>query len=160
MRLVDDGGHAGDPRREAADEAGLRGVRVDDLGPLGGDEAQELGERCEVGDERHLAAQRRHVDEAAPAPAGVLEHRGIGLAERDGERARVARALEAHDGRDGVLRGSPDGEARDQVQDADHRVIPWRGRSRRPTMSASMRPPVTNVPRSVPVIFETPTRPR
>ena len=128
--LVDDGGHAGDPRREAADEAGLRGVRVDDLRPRGSDEADEPVERHHVRDERNLATQRRHVDEPAPTPAGVREDRGVGLAEGDGEGAVVARAPERHDGPDGVLRGAPDGEARDEVENADQRGLPRRGRSR------------------------------
>ena len=117
--LVDDGGHAREPRREAPDEAGFGGVGVNDVGPLGADEADQLPERHDVGDERHLAPERRHVEEPAPAPAGVLEHRVVGLAERDGQRAKVARALERDDGRDGVLRRAPDGEASDHVQDAD-----------------------------------------
>ena len=133
---------------------------MDDLGPLGGDEADKPVERGRVGDERHLSAQRRHVDEPAATPPGVLEDRGVGLAKGDAERTRVARVTQRQDGRDGVLGGAPDGEARDQVEHADQRGIPQRGRSRRPTMSASILPPVTSVPRRVPVIFETPTRAR
>src|SRR2546427_7225552 len=41
------------------------------------------------------------------------------------------------DGPDGVLRGAPDGEARDEVENADQRGLPRRGRSRWPTMRRS-----------------------
>src|SRR3989442_657915 len=95
--LVDDGGHPGDPRRAAADEAALPAVRVDDLRPRGRDEAGEPGERHHVRDERNLAAQRRHVDEPAPTPAGVPEDRGVGLPEGDRGGPAVARAPEPPD---------------------------------------------------------------
>lgn len=73
------------------------------------------------------------------------------LAERGDEHGKLGRRR---------LRGAPDGEAGDHVENADQRSLPWRGRSRRPTMSAIICPPVTSVPRRFPVIFETPTRPR
>ena len=71
VRLVDHRGDARDHRREAADESGLRGVRVDDGRPLAPEQADELRERGQVGDRRDLASEGRNVDEPASAPARV-----------------------------------------------------------------------------------------
>jgi hypothetical protein len=70
---VDHGGHAGDRRREAADESGLGGVGVDDRRLLARDQPEELREGGQVGDGGDLAPERRNVDDAAAAPARVIE---------------------------------------------------------------------------------------
>jgi len=116
--LVDDGGHPHEPRREPADETRLRRVRVDDVRPLGGDDAAKPEERAEVTERRHGAAERRDVDEPHAASPRGLERRGVGLTERDCQRHLVARALERHDRRQRVLRRAAEREARDHVQDA------------------------------------------
>ncbi len=50
VERVDDGGHAGPPRRDPAERPRLRGVRVDDVGALGREERADPPQRPRVGE--------------------------------------------------------------------------------------------------------------
>ena len=70
VRLVDDHRHAGQPRGQPADESGLRGVRVHDAGRArGGSAATSWPTRGQVAQRMHLAAERRHLDDATTRAA-------------------------------------------------------------------------------------------
>ena len=58
VNRVHDDGDAGEPGRELAEEAGLRGVGVDDREPLAPHHAEQPPQRNEIGQRRQIAAHR------------------------------------------------------------------------------------------------------
>src|SRR6185436_3908768 len=67
----------------------------------------------------YLAHHAVELDDAAPAPAGVLDRRPLGLRPQH-QRRGIAEALQLLDDRHRVLGRAADGQTRDDVHDRDH----------------------------------------
>src|SRR5438445_2151453 len=123
VRLVDDGRHPGQPRRQPPDEARLGRVGVDDRRPPRAYHAPEVDERGHVA-RPDLAAERGDVEQRHAAAARVIHAGGVGLGHAHGEPARVAGG-ERHHARDGVLRRPPEGQPRDDVEGGETHRLTW-----------------------------------
>ena len=112
---------AGHPRRQAAEDAGLGGVRVHDVKAAAADEPGQIGERPQIGERLDGTDQVRGEDQVhaflvrqrVQIPLGSVVDAGV-------EGDLVARILHLpEDGEERVLHGAADDQAGDDVQDPD-----------------------------------------
>ena len=73
-------GAPGEQRGDAADRAGLRGVRVEDVRPLLADDPREAEGGEQVADRRDLPVQVRDRRHRHAEPVGDVGHRLLALA--------------------------------------------------------------------------------
>ena len=124
--------HARDPRQpcgQAAEDAGLGGVGVDEVGPLAPDDPPQAQQRDQVPDRVNAAHERAHRDEAGPALAGrvfeLIDGRLLGLRHAAFARQAVhehglVAVGELAAGQERVLRGAAHVQAGEDVQDFGH----------------------------------------
>ena len=99
------------PRRDAADGARLRAVRVDDVGPQADELAPALRQRAGVV-RSELARHRRQDDTLDPELVGERLHRALGRARLAVQEDRVPAEIAEERGRvDGLQDGAADRQA-------------------------------------------------
>jgi hypothetical protein len=115
---VDDTRNAAPPCRAAAEDAGLGGVRVDDVGVNVAEMLREVQIRLQVVPRVDRPHERRHEHGADGQAQGVLDQAAFGPLGRPGEERHFvaeARLLAAR--QEGVLLGAAEDEARDDMDD-------------------------------------------